>query len=1197
MPPLTLRIFVSSPGDVAEERVIAQRVIERLQREYAGHLTLEPILWEHEPLLATYGWQHQIPLPHDCDIVICILWSRLGTRLPGDITRPDGSRYESGTAYEFEDALEGFHQRGKPDLVVYRKMAPPTLNLEHVEEVLHRLEQKQALDTFIDKWFSDTEEGVSKTPYHPFTNSSQFEELVLKHLRKLCDRHLARAAGEGNGGVEPVLPSRVVWTQGSPFRGLEVFEPEHAEIFCGRTRAVGEVLQALRRQIAQGRAFVLVVGASGAGKSSLVRAGVLPLLIQPGVMEGVGLWRWAIFKPSDSGGDLIEALASALLRPEALPELATDGTGVPELAAMLRSTPQAAAALVKGALSQAAASKQTQDRLDHQPEARLVLVVDQMEEIFTRERILPEHRLAFVEIVASLAKGGRACILATLRSDLYPRTQDIPPLLELKAGDGLYDLVPPLAAEIGQMIREPAHAAGLTFEVHPKTGVALDDLLLNASVTHPGNLPLLEFTLAALYERRTPAGLLTHQAYEELGGLEGAIAHRAEETFRVLKPETQAAFGRIFRHLVSLGSGEEETIARQPATMADLVHTPQGREFVERFVEARLFTSGQGDDGVPVVTIAHEALLRHWPRLQGWLEEDRELLRIKSRVQAAAGRWAAEGRPGDLLLPAGKLLDEARVLQHADSGLGEVELAFLRSSVVRAEHQRRTKQLGVVMLAVFGLLSALLAVFAFRANTQTRVALGQAEQQRHETERERLLGLAREGILYADQGRARTARDRLVEAATGLTPDGHLPDWLTVAFWDLFRRQPLPLFEKVGGRTSWNIGLSPDGRRALTISADQTQAQLWDTISGQVLRTFTATSPLDSATLSPDGTLAVASAEDSTVYVWDAATGEQRWSFKEGDATLLDMSFSHDGRYLLGGGVDEVAWLWDLETGALERRYPTPGYALYAVALSPDGRWVATGVNQAVDGLTLWNRAAAKPVAHLQGHGAGVFGINFTPDSRRLVSSSYDRTVRVWSVPGAAPVRTIEAHVHSVDQVRVLHDGRRALSLGRDGTIKLWDLETGALQRTWTGDPAAFFVFAVDATATHMVTVGHGGHMQLWGLGAEPSTLDLRRNSPEVALTHAHADPAGRWVVAVYDDGLVELRDVATGYLLKRYPSMGFRPMRTALDHAGRRLAVLSTEAVLKIIDIGTGTVAGPYEVGLGDRDICRPQGAAFTPD
>ncbi|MGD1977665.1 MAG: hypothetical protein PVG57_08890, partial [Gammaproteobacteria bacterium] len=248
-----MTFFISSPGDVYEERTLAQRVMDRLQSEFAGRAVLEPVFWEHEPLLATDTFQTQISQPSDADVMVAILWSRLGTRLPKQFTREDGSRYESGTEFEFEDAVRGFEKNGRPQLLVYRKTAKASVQLDDENALMERIEQKKKLDNFINRWFHDHEEGTLKAAFHPFESPSEFELVLERHLRKVIERALPETANRE-------VAATAVWKKGSPFRGLQSFDFEHAPIFFGRTKAIGDVLEALRRQAANGCAFILVLG-------------------------------------------------------------------------------------------------------------------------------------------------------------------------------------------------------------------------------------------------------------------------------------------------------------------------------------------------------------------------------------------------------------------------------------------------------------------------------------------------------------------------------------------------------------------------------------------------------------------------------------------------------------------------------------------------------------------------------------------------------------------------------------------------------------------------------------------------------------------------------------------------------------------------------------------------------------------------
>ena len=699
----TLRIFVSSPGDVGEERALVEAVIRRLQGLFAQRVRLEPIFWEHEPLRATQSFQEQIRLPSETDIFICILWSRLGTRLPRSITRPDGTPYASGTEFEFEDAVNAYQKTKTPDLLVYRKMATATTDLTSEEAVLDKLAQKKALDAFLEKWFRD-DDGSFKAAFHPFNDPAEFEERLEQHLHKLIEERLPQTPAGSWTLPEPM------W-KGSPFRGLRLFDREHAPIFFGRTRAVSEMLERLRRQAAAKRAFVLVVGMSGGGKSSLVRAGVLPRLMQPGVIEGIGLWRIAALRPGEEKqGDLLDALAGALLRDDGVPELAASGATQDELARLLRETPQGVTPLIRMTLAQISSALAQSEHLLQPPEARLVLLVDQLEEIFTRESIMQEQRIAFIGALSALAHGGAVWVIATLRSDFYARCTDLPELMALKEGHGQYDLQPPTPPEISQMIREPTRMAGLRFVEDPDSGERLDDTLRDAAVQHPQSLPLLEFTLEELYQARSGDGVLTHAAYRAMGGLEGAIGARAEEVFQELDQAAQKALPAVMSALVSLGSEEaidheQVGFLRQWAPLEQLAETPGGKRLADRFISARLLVAEQGSEGSPVVSVAHEALLRYWPRLNAWLDENHVFLRARARATAAAARWQEEERNDDFLLPDGKPLKEAETLLRRRSELNRETIEFIECSINASRRKRRRKIIGVSVAALVVLIS------------------------------------------------------------------------------------------------------------------------------------------------------------------------------------------------------------------------------------------------------------------------------------------------------------------------------------------------------------------------------------------------------------------------------------------------------------------------------------------------------------
>jgi len=344
-------------------------------------------------------------------------------------------------------------------------------------------------------------------------------------------------------------------------------------LIYGRSSAIADVLGALRRRIAADKGLVIVSGASGSGKSSLARAGVLPKLTAPGVIEGFTAWRRATMIPGD-GGDPCLALAHALLETSALPEL---DCAPAQLAARLAANPAAGVEIIAGALRQIASESRIQERhiLETKaaaaqghgreaeaakyrevmaqlsaPRAGLALVVDQLEETFTQIEDAGK-RARFLELVAALALEGHIVVLATLRADFWPMLVETPCLSSLAQGEGRYDLLAPRPSELEEMITRPVIAAGLTFEAAGEAGDrSLDREILDEAASAPDPLPLLQFSLESLYRHRTPDGVLTRQAWREIGGIEGALRHHADTALSRLPKAVRMAAPNVFRRLV-----------------------------------------------------------------------------------------------------------------------------------------------------------------------------------------------------------------------------------------------------------------------------------------------------------------------------------------------------------------------------------------------------------------------------------------------------------------------------------------------------------------------------------------------------------------------------------------------------------------------------------------------------------------------
>jgi formylglycine-generating enzyme required for sulfatase activity len=684
-----IRIFISSPSDVRPERLKAEQIVARLNREFAYRFHVEAVLWEREPLVATHHFQDEqnIPRPRNADIVVVILWSRLGVPLPEASFRGALSgRAVTGTEWEFEDALAGARERGVPDLLLYRKQTRATAELTDRKAVEERLAQLDLVEQFMGRWFRTDDQQSYTAASHSFASAAEFEEQLYTHLFALLERR----AGARTEDVA------IRWHQ-APFRGLLSFDYEHAQVFFGRTRARNEVRELLARQEERGSAFVLVLGASGSGKSSLVKAGVLPDLMLPGMIGAVALVRWAQLRPSDRPSDLVGALAAALLESTALPELARRHYPHAELTRLLREAPAHTTPPLRQALDDAG----DQAGLAEHAQARVTIIVDQLEELFTLDGVDAAERDAFVAALDALARSGLAWILATMRSDFYHRLEGFPMLARLATDDACYRLPPPDGAELVHIIRNPALEAGLRFEADPRGGVSLDEVIRLAATKDAGTLPLLSFVLDQLWQRRTERGELTFDAYNDLGGLEGALSRRAEEIFTAVPDAVQAALPRVVRALVSVGQGPQAAAAARPARLHDFASDGAEHKLIEAFLapEARLLVA----DGAQI-RVAHEALLSRWPRAQAQVAADARDLELRERLEHEAERWrAAPRKDKNRRVATGLLLAEGRELvKRWGDELPPPVVEFVTASR-RAARNRTLKLIGTVAGIVIGI--------------------------------------------------------------------------------------------------------------------------------------------------------------------------------------------------------------------------------------------------------------------------------------------------------------------------------------------------------------------------------------------------------------------------------------------------------------------------------------------------------------
>lgn len=497
----------------------------------------------------------------------------------------------------------------------------------------------------------------------------------------------------------------VHWDGGSPFRGLLAFDAAHAAVFHGRDAATAKLAAAARAQVAQGLALVLLLGPSGAGKTSLVQAGLLPALARDTDDTPALLAHSTTLDLADQGEQtLFTALAGALLDLEIDDMCPFAGDNAIALGQRLTR-------------DCAGVTRQLHAALAAHSGTRIGIFIDRFEALFNDRRVAEPERGRFLDVLEQLARCGACLLVLACRNDFYPNIAKCPLLAALKEYGGQVDLAPPTLGDIAQMIRRPAAAARLRFGVDPATQLPLDDILCERAAHSRDVLPLLQYCLYELYRQRTPEGELSVEAFRELGDLEGAIGKRAEQLVLGLSEAQRAELPHIMS-LVTVLSPSDDLVTGQRVPWTAL-RSEEARQVVAALIEARLFVSDLAG-GTPVFGVAHEAILRRWPRMSGWIERHRDALRVRARLTQQAQRWHAEGQRVDLLLPRGRLLDEARELQNAGLwSLEPLEVDLIRTSNRRA---RQFTWMRMSALALIVVLAVANSFFALSARGAQRVA-------------------------------------------------------------------------------------------------------------------------------------------------------------------------------------------------------------------------------------------------------------------------------------------------------------------------------------------------------------------------------------------------------------------------------------------------------------------------------------------
>lgn len=1153
-------------------------------------------------------------------------------QIKGASVTPQTDIYSLGIVlYELLTGQHPFPESETPAALMYKQLSEPLPEVSRLRE-----DVTPEIDMII-------QQATAKEPESRYQDALTLVSDFRRAIKSTNSLDVLPSAG---GQTLHLSTTGVVMPEPeNPYKGLRAFQEIDSVDFFGREDLTTRLLQRLQ-QGGDTMKFLAVIGPSGSGKSSVVKAGLIPAL-RKGALDNSADWFIVEMVP---GVDPFEELEAALLRIAVNPPVS-----------LLEQLTQDARGLLRSI-----------KRVLPDDNTELLIFIDQFEELFILVEE-EEQRALFLDSLLTVASEprSRVRVVLTLRADFYDR-----PLNYVTFGEMLRqrtEIVLPLTnEELESAITGPARRVGMT----------LDPGLITAIVTdiaeQPGALPLLQYALTELFERRD-GHTLTLRAYNEIGGTLGALARRADELYDGLDDEGQNAAHQLMLRLVNLGEGTEDT--RRRVSQAELLTVGSDPETMKDVIEAfgryRLLTFDH-DPGTRTATVevAHEALIRQWRRLRGWLLDSREDVRTQRRVSLASDEWIRSGYDPSFLARGVRLDQLEEWMRTTQLALTDKELEYLNSSIqerektrtIEAARQQRERDLEnrsrhrlqalVVVMALAALLGLLLAGIAFDQRQQAQRAQQQAERNAAEANSFNLAANARNALIEHDPVLAIALG---IEANSAISP---APVEVTRILADAAYAPGIR--QRFEGHEGAVLGaaISPNLRYSASASADGS-VRIWDNISGALVNSFQNPETIFTSVLfTPDDEAVLAGGNDGVIYRWnitdDDLTGQyighegavtsMTFGARDGDPLLIsgsldrsvrvwnldsteeinvitghtgvvmDVAVSSNGLYIASSTGDSVLTsdpddledrsirIWDLTSGMeLQRFVPNGGY-VRAIAFHPDGRSVIAGTWSDEEGgrLIAWDVRSGRNLYTLYGHSDIITGLAFLPDSDILLSASWDRTLRAWDTTTGVEIERFESFEDRLLDVAISNDGQHALvptgNLGGDEITR--EAENSADTSVWLVDlrgrsevrrfvNSLDWVWSMDISDSGRFAVSGSGSLsgdsidtdvRLWNIATGEMVRRLRAHTRTVEGVAISPDETT--IVSGSWDGYVILWELDSGEELRRFGSDSGshegRVTSVAYHPDGDSIASSASDGSIILWNIVTGEAIRRYEGHTG---------------